>query len=938
MKKIIFTLGFIIVANILKAQVLYGTTSFGGINNGGAICKLITATNTLNADFSFNAKDGETPGQLKLTQATDGKLYGMTQFGGQSRSGVIFSFNPVDSSYKTLLDFSVTDASEPRGSLMQAKDGKLYGMTAWGGSKGDGVIFSYDLSTSTYTKLKDFKQADGKHPYGSLIQAADGKLYGMANKGGSNNYGVIFSYDPVTSAYTNLKEFDSKDGANPEGSLVQTADGILYGMTSFGGAGNHGVIFSFDPVTLAYTKLFAFNGINGDFPEGSLMQATDNKLYGMAYDGGSNNYGVIFSFDPVTKLYSKLKDFDRVNGGLPFGDLFQASDGKLYGMAGGGTTRLGVIFSFNPVNSLYTELRDFDNINGREPEGSFMQASDKKLYAVTTDGGVKDNGVIFSYDINTSAYVKLHDFATNSIGNSSYGSLITNQKTKLYGMTYDGGIYGNGTIFSYDASTSVYNKLKAFDLTNGGKPTGRLLLANNGKLYGMTNYGGAKYVGVIFSYDTAAAIYTKLFDFPSTASSNGSGFIQASDGKLYGTTFNTIFSFNPETSVYKTLANFNDVNGSEARGTLVQAADGKLYGMTESGGSNNAGVIFSFNPVTSAYKKLFDFSDDGSYPFGSLIQASDGKLYGMTELGGVNNKGVVFSFDPVTLFYTKLLDFNGANGSTPLGSLMQASDDKLYGMTNFGGSNNAGVAFSYDITTSTYTKLSDFTGNNGSGPEYTSFTELPDNAAIQISINNKSITEGNDGKKILQVPVVLNVKSHNSTILVHYHTQNITAIAGSDYIAQSGKLAFPPNIKKILLPIRIIGDKTLEADETFKVVLNNSVNASIADSAGVFTILNDDGASANMALQATTKTTSVNLSPNPAKDKIQILLSGYEGNILIQLSNNSGQILQQIKLQTSSAKLMQQQININDYANGTYLITAIDEKGNRQTKQLIINR
>ncbi len=333
MKKIIFALGLIIVANILNAQVLYGTTSFGGKNNGGVICKLTASANTLTADFSTDAKDGETPGQLKLIQATNGKLYGMTQFGGQSRSGTIFSFNPVDSSYKTLLDFSLTDASEPRGSLMQAKDGKLYGMTNWGGSKNDGVIFSYDVSTSTYTKLKDFNQADGKHPDGSLIQAADGKLYGMTNKGGTNNYGVIFSYDPVTSAYTNLKEFDGKDGANPQGNLMQASDGRLYGMTSFGSAGNHGVIFSFDPVTLTYTKLFAFNGTNGDFPEGSLMQATDNKLYGMTYDGGSNNYGVIFPLILLQAFYTKLKDFDNANGSFPFGDLFQASDGNLYGMA-----------------------------------------------------------------------------------------------------------------------------------------------------------------------------------------------------------------------------------------------------------------------------------------------------------------------------------------------------------------------------------------------------------------------------------------------------------------------------------------------------------------------------------------------------------------------------------------------------------------------------
>ncbi len=39
---------------------------------------------------------------------------------------------------------------------MQASDGKLYGMTNTGGTDNRGVIFSFDLSTSGFTKLKDF--------------------------------------------------------------------------------------------------------------------------------------------------------------------------------------------------------------------------------------------------------------------------------------------------------------------------------------------------------------------------------------------------------------------------------------------------------------------------------------------------------------------------------------------------------------------------------------------------------------------------------------------------------------------------------------------------------------------------------------------------------------------------------------------------------------
>ena len=61
---------------------------------------------------------------------------------------------------------------------------KLYGMTGRGGSNDAGVIFSFDPAASTYTKLMDFDYANGRYPYGSLVQASDGKLYGMTSEGG----------------------------------------------------------------------------------------------------------------------------------------------------------------------------------------------------------------------------------------------------------------------------------------------------------------------------------------------------------------------------------------------------------------------------------------------------------------------------------------------------------------------------------------------------------------------------------------------------------------------------------------------------------------------------------------------------------------------------------------------------------------------------------
>lgn len=155
-------------------------------------------------------------------------------------------------------------------------------------------LFSFDPSSSTYIKLKDFDNIIGANPHGSLMQANNGKLYGMTSKGGTNDVGVIFSFDPSNFTYTKLKDLDETNGSTPYGSLIQANNGQLYGMTVRGGNNDYGVIFSFDPSNSSYTKLKDLHKTNGSHPYGSLMQASNGKLYGMTGSGGTNDNGVIF--------------------------------------------------------------------------------------------------------------------------------------------------------------------------------------------------------------------------------------------------------------------------------------------------------------------------------------------------------------------------------------------------------------------------------------------------------------------------------------------------------------------------------------------------------------------------------------------------------------------------------------------------------------------
>ena len=133
-----------------------------------------------------------------------------------------------------------------------------------GGEINNGVLFEYDLAKDTLSKRKDFDGINGSYPIGSLMQASNGKLYGMTIEGGSNGVGVLFEYDFATNILTKKVDFEGNStGSYTPGNLIQANNGKLYGMTLGGGTNDDGVIFEYDPATNIFTKKIDFDGNNG---------------------------------------------------------------------------------------------------------------------------------------------------------------------------------------------------------------------------------------------------------------------------------------------------------------------------------------------------------------------------------------------------------------------------------------------------------------------------------------------------------------------------------------------------------------------------------------------------------------------------------------------------------------------------------------------------
>jgi uncharacterized repeat protein (TIGR03803 family) len=212
------------------------------------------------------------------------------------------------------------------GGVMKASDNALYGTANFGGIYSRGTIFKYDLSVNTYSTLYNFDSIHGKNPYfGTLVEATDDKLYGTTYLGGASGNGVIFSYDRTSNTYTDLYDFDGTHGSNPYSGLIQATDGKLYGMTYTGGSFNKGTIFSYDIPTAHYTLIHNFDGVNGSFPKGALFQASNGTLYGTTYYGGAYSDGTAFSYDITTSTYTVLASFDGTAGSYPQSDITEAT-------------------------------------------------------------------------------------------------------------------------------------------------------------------------------------------------------------------------------------------------------------------------------------------------------------------------------------------------------------------------------------------------------------------------------------------------------------------------------------------------------------------------------------------------------------------------------------------------------------------------------------
>jgi uncharacterized repeat protein (TIGR03803 family) len=350
--------------------------------------------------FTLSTSLSANPYLVTLVQGRDGKLYGTTSGGEWPYIGSIFRLQTTGKGgdVRGFYADGINGASPFAGPTL-ATDGNLYGTMASGGTQDHGVLFKITPG-GTYTVLHDFSGGlDGSEPFAAPIEASDGNLYGT-----SANEANIYKYTRA-GVFSTLYQFT--DGSFITAAVIQAADGNLYGTSASGGANGCGTVFK---LTRAGILLHAYSfpcGEGGESPEGPLTQVTDGDFYGTTSGGGSYGVGTIFKMDPKGKITLVYHFQGALNGDgeAPTAGLVQASDGNLYGTAAaGGTFNCGMVFQITP-KGIYKPLFSLTSAIGCTAYGSLMQHTNGKLYATTYYGGTFFYGSVYSLDMGLKPFV-----------------------------------------------------------------------------------------------------------------------------------------------------------------------------------------------------------------------------------------------------------------------------------------------------------------------------------------------------------------------------------------------------------------------------------------------------------------------------------------------------------------------------------------------------
>jgi uncharacterized repeat protein (TIGR03803 family) len=228
---------------------LFGTTTDGGANNRGTVFKL-DSNGAYSLLYTFTGgADGSVPYRAGVVLDTAGNLYGVTNYGGTHGNGVIYKLTPTGQETVLYSFAGGNDGANPLGTLVRDKAGNFYGVTNLGGANGNGTVFRLS-ATGQLSVIYSFGPGIDGEPLSGVVLDSLGNLYGTTTFGGTNHRGSIFKLT-TSGTLTTLHSFSGgSDGGRPVGGvagLTSNTRGVLYGTTVDGGTYSGGTVFELLP-------------------------------------------------------------------------------------------------------------------------------------------------------------------------------------------------------------------------------------------------------------------------------------------------------------------------------------------------------------------------------------------------------------------------------------------------------------------------------------------------------------------------------------------------------------------------------------------------------------------------------------------------------------------------------------------------------------------
>ncbi len=116
-----------------------------------------------------------------------------------------------------------------------------------------------------------------------------------------------------------------------------------------------------------------------------------------------------------------------------------------------------------------------------------------------------------------------------------------------------------------------------------------------------------------------------------------------------------------------------------------------------------------------------------------------------------------------------------------------------------------------------------------------------------VSIDPLSVSEGNSGTKAVFASVRLSAAT-TETVSIFVETADVSAEAGSDYVALSMLVEFAPGVVQENIRLEILGDEESETDEEFTINIVNSEGVTVGNSSSSVIIENDDLGTGNVII------------------------------------------------------------------------------------------